>query len=76
MSVEFGFCKYITGKLIIYDRPRTSDRMIKSRKMRIPGHSLENSQMNKKILVGKSEGKRPLRRHRRRWEIYVKINIM
>jgi hypothetical protein len=28
-----------------------------------------------KILVGKSEGKRPLRRQRHRWENNIKINL-
>jgi hypothetical protein len=28
-----------------------------------------------KIFVGKSEGKRPLRRPRRRWEYNVKIDL-
>jgi hypothetical protein len=28
-----------------------------------------------RILVGKPEGKRPLRRHRRRWENNIKIGI-
>jgi hypothetical protein len=28
-----------------------------------------------KILVGKSEGKRPLRRHKRKWENIIKIDL-
>jgi hypothetical protein len=28
-----------------------------------------------KILVGKPEGKRPLRRHKRRWEDNIKIDL-
>jgi hypothetical protein len=28
-----------------------------------------------RILVGKAEGKRPLRRHRRRWVDNIKMNL-
>jgi hypothetical protein len=28
-----------------------------------------------RVLVGKPEGKRPLRRHRRRWEDNIKANV-
>jgi hypothetical protein len=28
-----------------------------------------------RVLVGKSEGKRPLARHRRRWEDNIKIDL-
>jgi hypothetical protein len=49
-------------------------RMIKSRRMRWAGHA---ARMGKKrnicrILVGKPEGKRPLRRPRHRWWIILK----
>jgi hypothetical protein len=29
-----------------------------------------------KMLVGKPEGKMPLERHRRRWEINIKMNVI
>jgi hypothetical protein len=51
--------------------------MIKSRRMRwawLVAHMGEN--MNaKRILVGKSEGKRPLGRPRRRWERNIKMDL-
>jgi hypothetical protein len=28
-----------------------------------------------RVLVGRSEGKRPLRRHRRRWEDNIKLDL-
>jgi hypothetical protein len=45
-------------------------RVIKSRRMRWVGHVARMGEMRNvyKILVGKPEGKRPLRRSRRRWE--------
>jgi hypothetical protein len=44
--------------------------MIKSRRMRWTGHAVRMGEKRNayKILVGKSEGKRPLGRARRRWE--------
>ena len=46
-------------------------RVIKSRRMRWPGHvaSTGYSRDRQKVLVGKPEGKKPLRRPRRRWII-------
>jgi hypothetical protein len=51
--------------------------MIKSRRMRWAGHV---ARMGKKtnayrILVGKSEGKRPLGRPRRRWVDNIKMDL-
>jgi hypothetical protein len=45
-------------------------RMIKSRRMRWAGHVARMGEKRNacRILVGKPEGKRPLRRPRRRWE--------
>jgi hypothetical protein len=49
-------------------------RMIKSRRMRWAGHIAHRRTRNAgRILVGKSEGKRPLGRTRRRWEVNIKI---
>jgi hypothetical protein len=51
--------------------------MIMSWRMRWAGHvsrMLENRNANS-ILMGKPEGKRPLRRHRRRWENIIKTDF-
>jgi hypothetical protein len=51
--------------------------MIKSRNVRWAGHvALKDEKRNAYgILVGKPEGKRPLRRTRRRWVDNIKINL-
>jgi hypothetical protein len=52
-------------------------RVVKSRRMRWAGHVArmgENSGVHR-VLVGKPEGKRPLRRPRRRWEDNIKMDI-
>ena len=51
-------------------------RVIKSRRMRWAGHvaSMEEGKSVHKVLVGKSEGKRPLGRPRRRWEDNIKMD--
>jgi hypothetical protein len=45
-------------------------RVVKSRRMRWAGHvaSMGEGRVVHRILVGKPEGRRPLGRHRRRWE--------
>jgi hypothetical protein len=45
-------------------------RMIKSRRMRWAGHVARTGEKRNayRVLVGMSEGKRPLERRRRRWE--------
>jgi hypothetical protein len=52
-------------------------RMVKSRRMRWAGHAVHMGQMKNayKIMVGKSKGKRPLKRPRCRWEDNIKMNI-
>jgi hypothetical protein len=47
-------------------------RIIKSRRMRWVGHV---ARMEKRLLVGKPEGKRPLGRPRRRWVDNINIDI-
>jgi len=52
-------------------------QVIKSRRMRWAGHV---ARMGKgrgvyRVLVGKPEGKRPLGRHRRRWEDNIKMDL-
>ena len=51
--------------------------VIKSRRMRQAGHVARMGERRGvcRILVGKPEGKRPLRRHRRRWEDSIKIDF-
>jgi hypothetical protein len=55
----------------------TFPRMIKSRTMRWAGHIARiGKQRNAyRLLVGKPEGRRPLRRPRRRWVDSVKIDL-
>jgi hypothetical protein len=52
-------------------------RMIKSMRMRWAGHvALMGEKRNSyTILVGKPEVKRPLGRHRRRWEDNIRMNL-
>ena len=52
-------------------------RVIKSRRVRWAGHV---ARMGKgrgvyRVLVGKPEGKRPLGRHRRRWEDNIRMDL-
>jgi len=50
-------------------------RVIKSRRMRWTGHVARVGERRSvySVLVGKPEGKRPLGRPRRRWEVKVKV---
>ena len=52
-------------------------RVIKSRRMRWEGHVAHMGERRDvyRVLVGKREGKRPLRRPRRRWEDNIKKDI-
>jgi hypothetical protein len=52
-------------------------RMIKSRRMRWAGNVARMGEKRNayRILVGKPEGKRPLGRHRRRWEDNIKMDL-
>jgi hypothetical protein len=52
-------------------------RVIKSRRMRWAGHvaCMKEGRGAYRILVGRPEGKRPLRRPRHRWEDYIKMNL-
>jgi hypothetical protein len=52
-------------------------RAIKSRKMRLAEHAARMGEIGKriKILVGKPEGKRPLGRPRRGWEMIFRMDI-
>jgi hypothetical protein len=52
-------------------------RVIKCRRMRWAGHvaCMGEGRVTTGFLVGKPEGKRPLRRPRRRWENNIKIDF-
>jgi hypothetical protein len=52
-------------------------RVIKSRRMRWAGHvaRMEKGSGVYMVLVGNSEGKRPLGRPRRRWENNIKVDL-
>jgi hypothetical protein len=52
-------------------------RQIKSRRMRWAGHVARMGEGRNayRVLVGKSEGKRPLERQRRRWEDGIKMDL-
>ena len=51
--------------------------MIKSRRMRWAGHvaCIGERRGIFQVLVGKPEGKRPLGRHRHRWEDNIKMDL-
>jgi hypothetical protein len=52
-------------------------RVVKSRLMRWTGHVVRNGEERgvHRVLVGKPEGKRSLRRPRRRWEDNIKMDV-
>ena len=52
-------------------------RVVKWRRMRWAGHvaSMGEGRGVHRVLVGKPEGKRPLRRPRRRWEDNIKMDL-
>ena len=52
-------------------------RNLKSRRLRWAGHvaRMEQSRNAQRVLVGKTEGKRPLGRPRRRWEDNIKMDL-
>jgi hypothetical protein len=60
---------------ILYSSPDII-RQIKSRQIRWAGHVARMREERKvyKVLVGKSEGKRPLGRPRHRWEDGIKMD--
>jgi hypothetical protein len=60
----------------LYSSPDTV-RQIKSRRMRWAGHVARTGEGRNVygVLVGKSEGKRPLKRPRRRWEDGIKMDL-
>ena len=52
-------------------------RVVKSRRMRRAGHGARMGEERgvHRVLVGKTEGKRPLGRPRRRWEDNIKMDL-
>ena len=52
-------------------------RLVKSRRVRWAGHVARMGEVRgvHRVLVGKSEGKRPLGRPRRRWEDNIKMDF-
>jgi hypothetical protein len=52
-------------------------QVIKSRRMRWAGHvaCMGEGRGAYRILVGRSEGRRPLGRPRRRWKDYIKMDL-
>ena len=52
-------------------------RVIKSRRLRWAGHiaRMEEGRSAFEILTGKATGKRPLKRHRRRWEDNIRMGL-
>jgi hypothetical protein len=61
----------------LYSSP-TIIRIIKSRRMRWAGHvaRIGENRNAYRLLVGKPEGKRPVRRPRRRWVDSIKIDLL
>jgi hypothetical protein len=57
--------------------PSPNIRVIKSRRMRWAGHVVRKGERRVaySVLVGKLEGKRPLRRPRRKWEDNIKMDL-
>jgi hypothetical protein len=60
----------------LYSSPNTI-RMIKSRNMGWVGHVAGMGERRNayRVLVRKPEGQRPLRRHRRKWEDNIKMDL-
>jgi hypothetical protein len=75
----------VTGEWIKLHNEELSDlyslpnivRVVKSRRMRLAGHvvRMEEGRGVHRVLMGKPEGKRPLRRPRHRWEDNIKMDL-
>jgi hypothetical protein len=59
---------------ILYSSPHII-RQLRSRRIRWAGHVGEERKVNR-VLVGKPEGKRPLRRPRSRWDDEIRMDLM
>jgi hypothetical protein len=77
-SVEDGSWRKLHNDELhgLYSSPNIV-RVIKSRKMRWAGHvtRMGEGRGAYRVLVGRSEGKRPLGRLRRRWENNIKMDL-
>ena len=72
------FLQYITVSCnTVKPRFYISAGVIKSRRMRWAGHVTCAGESGGlyRVLVGKPEGRRPLRRHKRRWEDNIKMDL-
>ena len=60
----------------LYSSPNVV-RVIKSRRMRWAGHVARMGEERGlyRVLLGKPEGRRPLRRHRHRWVDNIKMDL-
>ena len=60
----------------LYSSPNIA-RMIKSRRMRWAGHvaRMGEERVVYRVLLGKSEGRRPLGRHRHRWVDNIRMDL-
>ena len=74
-ATEFFLCSLIF-LLDLYSLPSIV-RVVKSRRMRWAGHvaRMADDRGVHWVLVGKTEGKRPLGRPRRRWEDNIKMDL-
>jgi hypothetical protein len=75
-------CLYLRHniKIIFYktvDTSKNTIKQIKSRKWKWAGHVARMGEENEvyRVLVGKPEGKRPLGRRRRRWEVGIRMDL-
>jgi len=76
-NLDFQWRKLHNEELnYLYSSPNIV-RMIKSRRVGWAGliARMEERRGVYRVLVGKSEGKRPLGRHRRRWEDSIKMDL-
>jgi hypothetical protein len=64
-------------KYAYYENSQEASDLIKSRRMRWAGHVARIGEKRNayRILVGMPEGKRPLRRPRRRWVDNIKMDL-
>ena len=67
---------FTVRKNTLYSAPNII-RSLKSRRLRWTGHvaRMEQSRNAYRVLVGNPEGKRPIRRPRRRWEDNIKMDL-
>jgi hypothetical protein len=77
VSPNLTKCSYLNISITdLYSLPNIV-RVVKSRRMRWAGHVARMGEDRGvyRVLAGKPEGKRPLRRPRRRWEDNIKMDF-